>query len=175
MANRQGKKPKPVTPERLHEAAIAYMGRFSTTAENLRRVLLRRVAKDQDLEPETKTALKLHIDTLIEKYQVMGYLNDTAYVEGKVASLRRAGTSTRAITQKLRFKGASAEDIETVLAADDDPEINSNAAWIFARRKKTGPLPCRGNAARFAAERYGGNGPRRLRLPDRPFGDRCAA
>ncbi len=139
MANRQGKKPRPVTPERLHNAAIAYMGRFSTTAENLRRVLARRIAKAEDLEPEAKTALKAHIDTLIEKYQTLGYLNDTAYVEGKVASLRRAGTSKRTISQKLRFKGASAEDIETVLEAEDDGTSDSNAAWIFARRKKLGP------------------------------------
>ncbi len=113
------------------------MGRFSTTAENLRRVLLRRIQKADGLEPETKTALTAHIDTLIEKYRAMGYLNDAAYVESKIVSLRRAGTSTRAIGMKLKIKGAGNEDIQTALEADE--ETDEASAWIFARRKKLGP------------------------------------
>ena len=137
MPYRQGKKPKPVTPERLNNAAIAYMGRFSTTAANLRRVLLRRVQKAEDMEPERKAELARHIDGLIEKYQAMGYLDDRTYIEGKMVSLRRAGASKRAIGMKLMIKGAAREDIATALSADE--ESDEVAAWIFARRKKLGP------------------------------------
>ncbi len=131
------RKPKPVTKDRLHNAAMAYMGRFSTTGENLRQVLLRRIRRAEDMEPEAKAAMTAYIGELIERYQASGLLNDTAYVEGKVASMRRSGASARAIGMKLRAKGADSEEVATVL--QDSDGTDGDAAWVFARRKRLGP------------------------------------
>ncbi len=141
------RKARPLTPERLENAAVFYLGRFSSTSENLRRVLERRIARAQDLEAEEKARLAAFVEAMIERFQGLGYLDDAAYVQGQVAALRRQGASTRGIAQKLRAKGAGREEIGAGLEGSDGSD--GEAAWIFARRRRLGPYREAGKRVEF--------------------------
>jgi regulatory protein len=125
---------KPLTAERLEKSALAYLERFATSRENLRRVLRRKLVRAAE---EDRAALSQRIDDLIEQFTAAGYLNDDAYAEGRVAALRRQGVSGRGIALKLRAKGVSRESIDEKLATEDGDDLS--AAWAYARRRRLGP------------------------------------
>lgn len=138
--------PKKATPERLERSALFYLERFASSSENLRRVLMRRVdasAREHGTDPEEGARF---IDTLIERYQRAGLLDDAAYADARVAGLHRRGLSDRAIAMKLRQKGVpgdlidkSLETLREDLRADGvDP--NWEAAMNYARRRRIGPF-----------------------------------
>ncbi len=138
--------PRKATPERLEKAALFYLERFSSSSENLRRVLMRRVdtsAKIHDTDPEAGAKF---IATLIERYQRVGLLNDEAYAEAKISSLHRRGLSGRAIAMKLRQKGVPSAIIDDGLAklrdelGEDGVDANMEAALNYARRRRIGPF-----------------------------------
>ena len=126
--------PRPITTERLERSALAYLQRFASSKENLRRVLRRKL---HTADAEARPVLAAFIDTLVDRFESSGLLNDATYVEGRVASLRRQGASTRAIALKLRTKGVDRDQIAEGLEAD--AATDAEAAWAFARRRRLGP------------------------------------
>ncbi len=149
--NRQGSRrprrgPKKATPERLERSALFYLERFASSSENLRRVLMRRVdasAKEHGTDREEGAQF---IDTLIERYERAGLLDDAAYADARVASMHRRGLSDRAISMKLRQKGVPGDLIERSLEAlreelrADGTDPNWEAAMNYARRRRIGPF-----------------------------------
>jgi regulatory protein len=139
------------TEQSLGNAALHYLGRYAASEASLRRVLetrLRRAAMrnpDFAANEELRQRLKNAIDVIVEKHKKIGIINDQAFAEMKVSSLRRAGKSARAIRQKLSQKGLAAKDIDTGLASGDDaPEqAELKAARELARRKRIGPFRTR--------------------------------
>lgn len=144
---RKPKAPKKITPSYLHNSGLYYLQRFTSSSENFRRVMMRKVKKscrhhtDQDLD----TCAEM-VNTLIEQFVEMGLLNDDLYTKGVVTSLRRNGKSRRAIIMKLRSKGLTQDKIEHFLE-EYDHEIGGNeteaeqiAAITFARKKRFGPF-----------------------------------
>jgi regulatory protein len=138
---RRQKIPRKVTPTSLDNAALYYLGRFATSSQNLRRVLLRRVgraAKHHDTDVEACTLL---IDELIERYLRSGLLDDAAYARAQGASLNRRGKSVRAIKSWLMQRGVPANIIEdaikTLSAEIGEPDLA--AAIAYARRRRFGP------------------------------------
>jgi regulatory protein len=139
--------PKPVTAERLEKSALAYLERFATSRDNLKRVLTRKLARARDMPEEALPKLKAHIEALLDRFEASGLLNDAVYTEGRIAALRRRGTSTRGINLKLRAKGVGKEVLEEKLAgADGDDEA---AAWALARRRRLGPYRAAEKRAEF--------------------------
>jgi regulatory protein len=136
---------KPVTAERLEKAAYFYLGRFASTKANLRRVLLRKLERAEELPPEAKAGFTQVIDRLLERFESSGMLNDAVFAEGKIASLRRRGDSQRTIRQKLALKGVEKDVAEEKLAADEQDDLS--AAWAFARRRRLGPYRDAGKRA----------------------------
>jgi regulatory protein len=63
-------------------------------------------------------------------------VNDAAFTEQKITSLRRKGASARAITMKLREKG-----IKAVIESSEDDELA--AAQRYIKRKRLGPFRTR--------------------------------
>ncbi|MEQ8440722.1 MAG: regulatory protein RecX [Alphaproteobacteria bacterium] len=134
--------PKAATPERLEKAALSYLERFATSAENLRRVLMRRVEKSARLHDTDSAALADAVANLIARYRRAGLLDDQAYATARAASLHRAGKSMRYIRQSLAQKGVGPDDCDAAIATlqDEVPaDTDLSAAVNYARRRRIGP------------------------------------
>ncbi|HEX3538729.1 MAG TPA: RecX family transcriptional regulator [Stellaceae bacterium] len=125
----------------LERWALAYLERFASSAENLRRVLLRkarrRVGPDQNLSPETRQ----DIDGLLARYCTTGLIDDAAYAAGRARARLRRGQSLRTIRAALAAKGVGAEDAAAAIGAlsETTPDPELAAACAFARRRRLGP------------------------------------
>ena len=139
---RKKKVPRKVTPKSLENAALYYLQRFSSSSENLRRVMMRRVyrsAKHHDTDPEEGAEI---LDALIKRYNEVGLLNDAQFAKARAGGLNRRGSSARAIRAKLAEKGVAKEVIDETLERlkdeDQDPELS--AAVTLARKRRLGPF-----------------------------------
>ena len=84
------------------------------------------------------------LEPVIENFQRLGLLNDAAFTQGMVNSLRRRGLSAQAIQAKLRAKGLGQDNVSWEIKRydnDEHPTENGEliAALRLARRKKLGP------------------------------------
>jgi regulatory protein len=130
-----------ISPELIERWALGYLGRYASSAENLRRVLLRRARRRQPAEPAAAQQAAALIDVLIERYRRSGLLDDSAYAVGRVRSLHRRGESAVKIRARLAASGiASAvatEALATLRVEASEPDLA--AACAFARRRRLGP------------------------------------
>jgi regulatory protein len=133
------KVPRKVTPIYLHRAAMAYLERYSSSAENLRRVLRRKVDKRCRLRGEDPAEFHDAIDEVVEKSLRTGLIDDARYAEARVATLRRRGGSARAIQAKLAAKGVGRTTIAQALEGEEEGD-EETAARAFARRRRLGPF-----------------------------------
>lgn len=137
--------PRRTTKTSLENAALHYLERFASSAENLRRVLLRRVERAAHFHGDDPAEGAALVDELIARYRASGLLNDKQYAEGKCRSLHRRGSSTRTIRQHLATRGVAAELVDAALgelSAEDGgsaDELDLAAAQAFARRRRLGP------------------------------------
>jgi regulatory protein len=132
------KPPRKVTAAYLQRAAMSYLERYASSAENLRRVLRRKVDKRCRLRGEDPAEFHDMIDEVVAKSLKIGLIDDTRYAEARVATLRRRGGSARAIQAKLSAKGVDRGTIAAALGGEEGDE--SQAARAFARRRKLGPF-----------------------------------
>jgi regulatory protein len=131
------KPPRKVTPAYLQRAALSYLERYASSAENLRRVLRRKVAQRCRLRDEDPAEFHETIDGVVARALRAGLLDDTRYAEARVASLRRRGGSARAIQAKLAQKGVARDTVAAAL--EGEPEDEVAAAHALARRRRVGP------------------------------------
>src|SRR5205807_331732 len=119
--------------------ALGYLGRYASSAENLRRVLMRRVRRHS---PEAVPPARPLIDAIVTRYREAGLLDDAAYAAARATSLHRRGGSLKAIRARLRAKGVDAEVVVSAVGAlqelGSDPDLA--AACAFARRRRLGPF-----------------------------------
>lgn len=136
------KVPRKPTPERLANIALHHLDRFATSAENLRRVLERRVSKAAYVRDDVDVdEARGWIDALINRYIDAGLLNDRAYAEMRARSLMNQGNAARLIRMKLKQKGVGDDDIDAALHAlgDEHAEPELAAAVKLARKRRLGP------------------------------------
>jgi regulatory protein len=142
---------KPATAARLEKGALYYLGRYASSRENLRRLLMRRVQKsahnfDTDIDEGAEA-----IQCIIEKFEEMGLLNDRLYATNKVQGFHRRGLSMQVMRLRLKEKFVDDTDIEAAFEAlkldTQSPDIE--AAIHYARRRRIGPYRC------LRAERFG--------------------
>ena len=123
----------------LERWALHYLGRYASSAENLRRVLTRRVRRRA---PEAALAAGGLIDALVARYRESGLLDDATYAVVWMQSLHRRGESMRTMRARLAAKGVPAADVPDAVsalrAAAPDPDLA--AACVFARRRRLGPF-----------------------------------
>jgi regulatory protein len=128
-----------IGPELLERWALGYLGRYASSAENLRRVLIRRARR---YAPEAAQRARAQIDAIVARYRESGLLDDAAYAAGRAASLHRRGGSLKAIRARLAGKGVpaevAAEAVSGLRETAPDPDIA--AACAFARRRRLGPF-----------------------------------
>jgi regulatory protein len=149
MRERRG---TPLTMAVLEGAAAAYLGRYASSAENLRRVLMRRVAKaarDDDTAAEEGRAL---VEALIARYVRAGLVDDGRYAEAKAAGLARGGASRFQIRGRLMQKGVARDQIDRAVATLDERGEGSEttAACALMRRKRLGPYRRAADRAAFS-------------------------
>lgn len=141
-ARRTRPPPRPVTPDALERAALAYLERFAASAASLRRVLMRRVERSAAAHGTDRDEAAGWVEALIGRYRSAGLLDDAAFARARAETLHRRGASVRAIRERLAGKGVGAEETEAALAAlsdtvDGSPDLAAAAA--FARRRRLGP------------------------------------
>lgn len=140
---REKKPPKKITEKYLYNSGLAYLQRFTTSTPNFRRVMGRKIDKSCNYhKDQVREDCQKMLDTTVETFLRQGLLNDDAYLQGMVNSLRRRGLSTQAILSKLAMKGLTQEaTLKTLRAYDEDrgaanPDLA--AAVMLMRRKRIG-------------------------------------
>ena len=146
----KGRTPRKITPNSLETAAHFYLQRYATSAENLRRVLMRRVqraAYAHDNDPLDSASL---VEAVVDRFVRSGMLDDRAYAEGRVASLHRRGVSRHRIAARLTAKGVALEDVDAALSQlrDAHADLDLDAACNYARRRRLGPWRLKERAER---------------------------
>lgn len=133
--------PREATTSHLENAALHYLERFSSSSANLRRVLMRKVARSARAHGTDPAEGAGFVEAIIARYLQSGLLDDAAYATQKAASLRRRGASRYGIRGKLAVKGVDAELIDTTLEQlDGEPGTGDlAAACALARRRRLGP------------------------------------
>jgi regulatory protein len=138
---RKKRDPPPLTPDTLAKAADAYLKRYPSSAENLRRVLRRRLIRRAHRGEDVPTQAKAWIDDLVHRLLATGKLNDSLYATALADSLARQGRSLRVIAEKLRQKGIPRDLVEATVAKikGSDADLEVRLAHRYARRRRLGP------------------------------------
>lgn len=134
---------KKITESYLHNAGLHYLQRFASSTGNFRRVMASKIARSCRAHPDQdmNECLKV-LDSLIEKFQRSGLLDDKTYADGAVRSLRLKGASAGAILKKMQMKGVPPGAISEALRTFDENSGSGgdfSAAARYVRRRKLGP------------------------------------
>lgn len=134
----QRRPPRPISRDYLFRAAVHYLERYASSSGNLRRVLERKIlrrARERGEEPADFAPL---VEETIAHLVELKLIDDEAFAQAKVASLRRRGTSRRQVLAKLGQKGVERETAAAAMAGDETEE--ADAALAYARRRRLGPF-----------------------------------
>ncbi len=133
--------PAKISPRYLQWVTARYLDRYSSSEENLRRLLNQRVYRsarhhEADAEPWKKL-----VDEEISRLVRIGHLDDARYAYERARSLHRRGNSPRAIRSKLSAKSVPSSAIDEALQrlAEDGADLELEAALTFARKRRLGP------------------------------------
>jgi len=121
----------------MRKSALHYLGQRSTSVANLRRVLARRAKRR--LDPEIEQDVGAMIERTVEFCVRNGFVDDTAFVEGRIHSGRSRGLSMRRIGAALGAKGVDRALVAQAFDTDDRDEREEAAAVRLAQRKRIGP------------------------------------
>jgi len=148
---RTRKSSRPLTAASLENAAVYYLSRFASSSGNLRRVLMRKVARAaRDGEEGQAEAGARMVDALIARYLEKGLLNDRAYAAQAASSLARRGASRFSIAGKLAQKGVDNDLVtQTIAALDEEGASELAAACALVRRRRLGPYRAPDKRAEF--------------------------
>ncbi len=141
------KKTRKISERSIENAALFYLQRFATSAENLKRVLMRRVRRCARAQRPDETDRTLEngaaiVSGVIDRLIQAGLLDDDKYAEGRAATLHRRGLSSEFIRRRLTLKGVSADAAERGLEAlaAGTPGVDLAGAINLARRRRLGPF-----------------------------------
>lgn len=133
---------RPVTARYLENAATYYLGRYASCAENLARVLERKVRRRNEGHSAPSAEQTDWIEATVAKFVRLGLVNDTEYALTRTFSLHRSGKSERVIRGTLKQKGVGDADINAALDAlreEKGDSLELEAAIAYARRRRFGP------------------------------------
>jgi regulatory protein len=138
--------PKPITARSLQDAAASYLERYPSTAEGLRRVLMRRVRKAEAADAPVIDNVQQTIDAIVARFVAAGMIDDKAFAQTKARALHRRGTSGRLTRRRLKLAGIDDHTLDKAMAGldrelDTDPQQREwQAAVALARRRRLGPF-----------------------------------
>lgn len=123
----------------LKAAAAHYLGRYASSAENLKRVLARRVQRwvrlSGNAAPDDAAQ---QIEEAVAAAMRAGLIDDAAFAAGRARTLRQRGWGARRISAALKQKGVGKTEIDAALNGDTE-EMEEAAALRFAERRRLGP------------------------------------
>ena len=128
---------RPVTAAYLDRAAVAYLERYASSAENLRRVLARKARARAGREAEPDPNLPALIEDSVARAVRSGLVDDRSYADAKLGSLLRRGASTRTARATLKAKGVAADTVSDALAEAAPDDLAQ--ARRYAERRRLGP------------------------------------
>ena len=131
----------PIDHALIEAWALRHLERYASSAENLRRVLERRVNRRLGSDDEAVRVARDLIEELVARYRASGLLDDAAYAAGRARRGVARGRSLRRIAAGLAAKGVGAVDAAAAVAALGDGVADPDlaAACAFARRRHLGP------------------------------------
>jgi regulatory protein len=131
----------PLTMAVLERAAAAHLARYASSSENLRRLLMHRVAKAAGEDDAAAAAGRALVEALIARFLRAGLLDDGGYAQAKAARLSRGGASRFKIRGWLTQKGVSRAEVDHAIAVLEERGEGSEltAACAFLRRRRLGP------------------------------------
>lgn len=122
----------PLDGERLERLAVNYAGRYAVTRAKLKAYLARKLRErgwDGEGEPP--------VDSLVERFARLGYVDDAAFATARAQSLSRRGFGARRVDTALKVAGI--EEADGVAAREHAAAEAWNAALRFAERRRIGP------------------------------------
>jgi len=130
---RPARKPRPpLDSESLERLGLFYAGRYATTRARLAAYLRRKLGErgwSGDSPPP--------VETLVERFASLGYVDDRAFAAARSAALLRRGYGERRVSEALRGAGIAEEDSAEARALAEEEAMA--AAYRFARRRRLGP------------------------------------
>ncbi|HEX2762461.1 MAG TPA: RecX family transcriptional regulator [Allosphingosinicella sp.] len=133
MRSRTPRKPRPpLEEEALERLALFYAGRYATTRAKLAAYLDRKI-RERGWEGRGAAP----VDTLVERFAVLGYVDDRAFAAARTGALLRRGYGQRRVAAALRGAGIGEADAAESHALAEEQALA--AAHRFARRKRLGP------------------------------------
>ena len=122
----------PLTPGKLEELALNYVGRFATSRSKLL-AYLRRKLRERGWEGDNEPPVEELSDRMVR----LGYVDDRAFALSKARSLTGRGYGERRVRQALTIAGI--DDVHSADARQLAEEESVAAALKFASRKSIGP------------------------------------
>ncbi len=112
---------------------LYYLGRYSATTHKFQTTMMRKIIKSirHHEEPDLSDA-EDWLQNVIKDFTRLGYLNDAAYSQSYIRSMRDKGYSARKMSQKLKEKGI--DDFESSLSLLDE----LSQLLTFLKRKRLG-------------------------------------
>ncbi len=142
-AQRKEKEPrkrKKISQSYLENAGAYYLERFAASISQFRKVMERKITNScRDHPDQSKESCLEILETVIRKFENLGYLNDTVYARNLVSSLERRGFSRLRILGTLRNKGIDG-DVVAAIVPQDFGEMDKQAALRWAKKKRLGPF-----------------------------------
>jgi len=147
------KKPREITEKYLYNAGLAYLNRFSSSSENFRRILNKKIMRAKKFYGEVPEECDEWVLLTITRFTESGLLNDALYAQSSVTTMRRRGLSQKAILAKLQQKGLAEEQIKTAINLVDKDTLDRLgetldscervAGFALAKRRRIGPYRLR--------------------------------
>ena len=132
---------KKISAPELEKSALKYIGKYATSIENLRKVLIRRIERSKNYKEIAPEEAKQWIDIIIKKFTDANLLNDSVFAINRAKNLHRSGASRKKIIIVLKNKGINKLEINLALNTLDSEFKNTEleAALNYVRRKRLGP------------------------------------
>jgi len=119
----------------MRKSALHYLGQRSTSVANLRQVLRRRARRKLGADVDAADM----IERTVEYCTRNGFVDDAAFIEGRIHAGRSRGLSMRRIGAALKAKGVDSAQVMEAFATDDREALEERAAARLAQRKRIGP------------------------------------
>ncbi len=142
FARRNLRVPNRISLKRLENAALHYLGRFTSSSDSLRRVLMRRALRSAHYYGSDTEEATVWVNEVVAKMKEQGFVNDRTFAEGRINSLLLKGMPLRRIRLELRKKGICEGIIDEIIDRyeEDAETIDFKAAVSLAKRRRLGPF-----------------------------------